>query len=141
MHASTAQTAPENNSIVVGLSGGVDSSVSAALLVEAGYRVTGLFMKNWEEDDDEACSAAEDYAVTAGILHVVGPSGLPGRTDYTRTCVSGQTCAFKGITGYELADGDLLTVRLAPETDGDSVQGSFGGLEKNRVLAQQHGRA
>ncbi|MCU7920288.1 MAG: tRNA 2-thiouridine(34) synthase MnmA [Candidatus Thiodiazotropha sp. (ex Epidulcina cf. delphinae)] len=49
--------------VIVGLSGGVDSSVAALLLQREGYRVEGLFMKNWEEDDSEAyCSAAEDLA-------------------------------------------------------------------------------
>src|SRR4051812_32341877 len=49
--------------VIVGLSGGVDSSVSALLLQQQGYEVSGLFMKNWEEDDtDNYCSASADLA-------------------------------------------------------------------------------
>ncbi|MEM7562762.1 MAG: tRNA 2-thiouridine(34) synthase MnmA [Pseudomonadota bacterium] len=50
-----------NEKIIVGMSGGVDSSVSAYLLMQQGYQVEGLFMKNWEEDDTaEYCSARVD---------------------------------------------------------------------------------
>jgi tRNA-specific 2-thiouridylase len=46
--------------LIVGMSGGVDSSVAALLLKQQGRSVSGLFMKNWEEDDDGTCGAAED---------------------------------------------------------------------------------
>lgn len=54
-------SAPEIEKIIVGLSGGVDSSVSALLLQKQGLKIEGLFMKNWEEEDTESyCAAAED---------------------------------------------------------------------------------
>lgn len=59
--------------VIVGLSGGVDSSVAALLLLQQGYRVEGLFMKNWEEDDDqEYCAAAVDLADARAVCATLG---------------------------------------------------------------------
>jgi len=53
--------ATNNRRVIVGMSGGVDSSVAAQVLIDRGYQVEGLFMKNWEQDDDEDyCAAAVD---------------------------------------------------------------------------------
>ena len=61
------------NNVIVGMSGGVDSSVAAAKLIEEGHNVTGLFMKNWEEDDDaEYCAAAEDLADAEEVCKILG---------------------------------------------------------------------
>ena len=62
-----------NKKVIVGISGGVDSSVSAYLLLQQGYQVEGLFMKNWEEDDtDEYCSAAQDLADAQAVCDKLG---------------------------------------------------------------------
>ncbi len=59
--------------VVVGLSGGVDSAVSAYLLKQQGYDVVGIFMKNWEDDDDsEYCSSNIDFVDAAAVADVLG---------------------------------------------------------------------
>ncbi len=59
--------------VVVGMSGGVDSSVTALLLKEQGYEVIGLFMKNWEDDDDsEYCSSREDLNDAVSVADTIG---------------------------------------------------------------------
>ena len=59
--------------IIVGMSGGVDSAVAALLLKRAGFEVVGLFMKNWEDDDDDAyCSTRQDLIDCAAVADVLG---------------------------------------------------------------------
>ena len=59
--------------IVVGLSGGVDSAVTAYLLKQQGHEVVGIFMKNWEDDDDsEYCSSNVDFVDAAAVADVIG---------------------------------------------------------------------
>jgi tRNA-specific 2-thiouridylase len=64
---------PATTKVIVGMSGGVDSSVSAYLLMQQGYQVEGLFMKNWDEDDGtEYCTAKEDLADAQQVCDTLG---------------------------------------------------------------------
>jgi len=62
---------PSNTRVIVGMSGGVDSSVTAHLLVQQGYQVEGLFMDNWDEDD-VYCTAAQDYQDARRVAESLG---------------------------------------------------------------------
>lgn len=71
----TAEQRAENSQkkVICGMSGGVDSSVSAFILQQQGYQVEGLFMKNWEEDDDtDYCTAAADLADAQAVCDKLG---------------------------------------------------------------------
>ena len=59
--------------VVIGMSGGVDSSVAAWLLKEQGFEVVGLFMKNWEDDEDsEYCSTRQDWIDVVAVADILG---------------------------------------------------------------------
>lgn len=64
---------PAQTRVVVGMSGGVDSSVTALILKEQGYDVIGVFMKNWDDTDENGvCTATEDYKDVAAVADQIG---------------------------------------------------------------------
>ncbi|MBD8069260.1 tRNA 2-thiouridine(34) synthase MnmA [Bacillus sp. PS06] len=69
------EKAPKDTRVVVGMSGGVDSSVAALLLKQQGYDVIGIFMKNWDDTDENGfCTATEDYE---DVIKVCNQIGIP----------------------------------------------------------------
>ncbi len=64
-------TSPSEGTVIVGMSGGVDSAMAALLLRDAGYSVQGLFMSNWD-DDDAYCTAAADYQDARRVCEILG---------------------------------------------------------------------
>jgi tRNA-specific 2-thiouridylase len=75
MEVRNMQKAPKDTRVVVGMSGGVDSSVAALLLKQQGYDVIGVFMKNWDDTDENGvCTATEDYE---DVIRVCNQIGIP----------------------------------------------------------------
>lgn len=71
--AAVADLSQQHQTVIVGMSGGVDSSVAAKILIEQGFNVEGLFMKNWEEDDGtEYCTAKEDLTDAQTVADQLG---------------------------------------------------------------------
>ncbi|WHX39427.1 tRNA 2-thiouridine(34) synthase MnmA [Mesobacillus sp. AQ2] len=69
------EKSPKDTRVVVGMSGGVDSSVAALVLKEQGYDVIGIFMKNWDDTDENGvCTATEDYE---DVIRVCNQIGIP----------------------------------------------------------------
>ncbi|WP_214720577.1 tRNA 2-thiouridine(34) synthase MnmA [Exiguobacterium sp. s192] len=69
----TRAKAPSETTVVVGMSGGVDSSVTAYLLKQQGYNVIGIFMKNWDDTDENGfCTATEDYEDVIAVANQIG---------------------------------------------------------------------
>jgi tRNA-uridine 2-sulfurtransferase len=72
MHQAPHPDPKSAGTVIVGMSGGVDSAVAALLLRDAGYTVQGLFMSNWEDDDDGYCTTAADYQDARHTCEVLG---------------------------------------------------------------------
>ncbi|MFC7372750.1 tRNA 2-thiouridine(34) synthase MnmA [Fictibacillus iocasae] len=73
MHTRLNGKTPEETRVVIGMSGGVDSSVAALLLKQAGYDVIGIFMKNWDDTDEfGVCTATEDYNDVIAVCNQIG---------------------------------------------------------------------
>ena len=69
----TTKKAPADTRVVIGMSGGVDSSVAALLLKQQGYEVIGIFMKNWDDTDDSGhCTATEDFEDVRSVCDQIG---------------------------------------------------------------------
>ena len=131
--------------VIVGMSGGVDSSVSAYLLLQQGYKVEGLFMKNWEEDDgEEYCTAAADLADAQAVcdklgieLHTVNFAAEDLGADYIatghyvrRADVNGKSQLLRGLDGNK--DQSYFLYTLSHEQIAQSLF-PVGELEKPQV--------
>jgi adenylyl- and sulfurtransferase ThiI len=108
--------------VVIGMSGGVDSSVAAWLLKEQGYEVIGLFMKNWEDDDDsEYCSSRQDWIDAASAralasaaykrikmpMATVRHGMLPKKISSTIHCISYKAMSIHGCYHHHCKPASL----------------------------------
>lgn len=133
---------PQDTTVVVGMSGGVDSSVSALLLKEQGYQVIGLFMKNWE--DDELCPAAQDFSDVQQVASKIGIPCYPVNfskqywdlvfTDFLRDYALGYTPNPDILCNKEIKFN--LFMKKAMEMGADFL--ATGHYAQNLTINQEH---
>ena len=114
---------PAHTRVIVGMSGGVDSSVSALLLQQQGYQVEGLFMKNWEEDDGtEYCTAKTDLADAQAALFQsqadAGAAAAAAAAEQAKAAASA-TAAYDGTL-----DGAVIYDKLCSACHGTGAGGA-----------------
>ena len=128
--------------VVIGMSGGVDSSVAAWILKQQGYKVIGLFMKNWEDDDNsEYCSSRQDWLDVVSVADLIGIDVEEKNMVAARKFVVEQ-----GMTWPNLYDKDGSTkstfgmgvpVTWYLDSDGKVVYRHIGVLNSKRQLFLQ----